>query len=60
MDADTAYWEASGRIPPQSGTQTDGKKNLEREKRWVGVSPAVVSNGGVWVTGGGDLRLLPP
>ena len=57
---DTAHWEGVGRIPPQGGPQTDGTEISEVEGWEVGVPPSGGSDGGIGVTGGGDLHLPPP
>ena len=55
-----AHKEGSGRIPPQGGLQADGEITSKRMGMCMSVSPAVGRDGGGGLTGGGDLRLLPP
>ena len=58
MVYDTAHLEASSIIPPQGGPRADSTTTLEMEGRWVGVYPAIVSNGGGGITLVGYLRII--
>ena len=59
-DPDTAYAEGTGRIPPKGGLQSDGGATAEGTGQRLGLPPYLGCNGRGGVTGGGDLRLLPP
>ena len=56
----TTHWEVFGQIPPQGGLKADRKTTLDRMGLWMDVSPTGGCDGGIRITGGGDLRLPYP
>ena len=59
MGDNTLHWEVFGRIIQQSCHQSDGKQTMDRQIRWMGVSPSSGSYFGRGITGGGDIHILP-
>ena len=60
MGDETMHWEGFGDIPPQGGLQADRKATTEESWWEISASPSGRGDGLGGVTGGGDLRLLPP
>ena len=59
MGPDAAHEEGVGRIPPQDSPQDGGEVTAERTGRRVDLPPTGGYDGGVGLTGGGGIRLLP-
>ena len=60
MGPEAVNGEGVGQIPPQGGRQADREATAERMGRRVGLTTTEGCNGIGRLTGGGDLRLLPP